>query len=138
MKRKIGALALCALLFALSLSAQAQQPGKIPRIGFISGRGIPTSATPDPNARAFQQGLRDHGYTEGKNIVLELRYAEGKPDRAADREVLNAIRHARIAARLRDALHVHQLGRERQHPRRLALTRPGARRECAETRARAE
>ncbi len=83
MKRKIGALALCALLFALSLSAQAQQPGKIPRIGFISGRGIPTSATPDPNARAFQQGLRDLGYTEGKNIVLELRYAEGKPDRAA-------------------------------------------------------
>ena len=83
MKRKIGALALCALLFALSLSAQAQQPGKIPRIGFISGRGIPTSATPDPNARAFQQGLRDLGYTERKNIVLELRYAEGKPDRAA-------------------------------------------------------
>src|SRR5207244_13290517 len=83
MKRKIGALALCALLFALSLSAQAQQPGKIPRIGFISGRGIPTSATPDPTARAFQHALRDLGYTEGKTIVLELRYAEGKPDRAA-------------------------------------------------------
>ncbi len=83
MSRKIFWFTLGALLFAPSFSVQAQPTGKIPRIGFISGRRIPTSATPDPNARAFRQGLRDLGYTEGKNILLELRYAEGKPDRAS-------------------------------------------------------
>ena len=83
MSRKIFWFAVGVLLLALCFSAEAQQPGKIPRIGFISGRGFPTSATPDPNARAFQQGLRDLGYTEGKNIMLELRYAEGKQDRAS-------------------------------------------------------
>src|SRR5437870_3827831 len=76
--------AVCCLLFALSVSAEAQQPAKIPRIGFLSGRATPTSATPDPNAEAFRQGLRELGYVEGKNILLELRYAEGKQELAVN------------------------------------------------------
>jgi putative ABC transport system substrate-binding protein len=71
-------LALTALLLAPDSPAQAQEPKKIPRIGFLSGRRNPTPAMPDPNASAFRQGLRELGYTEGKNIVIEYRYAGGK------------------------------------------------------------
>ena len=67
-------------LFLLTVSfADAQQPKKVPRIGYLSGRGDPS--TPDPLVEAFRQGLRDLGYIEGKNILVEYRYAEGKVDR---------------------------------------------------------
>jgi putative ABC transport system substrate-binding protein len=58
--------------------AQAQQPTKVPRIGFFS-----SSSPSDISARveAFRQGLRELGYVEGKNILIEYRYAEGKLDR---------------------------------------------------------
>ena len=58
--------------------AEAQQRAKIPRVGvlFIGGRD-------QPHLEAFKQGLRERGYTEGKNIVLDYRYAEGKVDRLA-------------------------------------------------------
>jgi len=69
-------LALVVLLLALSLPAEAQQPAKVPRIGYLSGSG---SAPSD----AFAQGLRDLGYTEGKNITFEFQTAEGKIDRLA-------------------------------------------------------
>jgi putative ABC transport system substrate-binding protein len=52
--------------------AQAQQTGKIPRIGFVSGQGDPK--TPGPLVEGFRQGLRDLGYIEGKNILVEYRY----------------------------------------------------------------
>jgi len=58
--------------------AQAQQPKKVPRIGYVSASGGP--GTPDPRFEAFRQGLRDLGYIEGKNILVEYRYAEGKQD----------------------------------------------------------
>jgi putative ABC transport system substrate-binding protein len=61
--------------------AQAQQPTKIPRIGFLSARSTPTPTAPDPSADAFRQGLRELGYIEGKNILVEYRYAEGSEDR---------------------------------------------------------
>jgi putative ABC transport system substrate-binding protein len=61
--------------------ATAQQPTKIPRIGYLTGSSPPTNTTPDLNADAFQQGLRDLGYVEGRNIVVEYRYLEGKDDR---------------------------------------------------------
>jgi putative ABC transport system substrate-binding protein len=65
---------LAALLFALSSSAQAQS--RIPHIGilFMGGRD-------QPHLGDFKQGLRELGYSEGKNIVLEYRYAEGKYER---------------------------------------------------------
>ena len=79
MKRKVSRLALCALLFALCSSAEAQQIGKIPRIGYVRVVGVPS--IPGPNVEAFRQGLKDLGYVEGKNILIEFRYAEGKRDR---------------------------------------------------------
>jgi putative ABC transport system substrate-binding protein len=57
---------------------QAQQPKKIPRIGYVSS-GDPST---EPRLAAFRRGLRDLGYIEGKNIQIEYRYVEGKPDQA--------------------------------------------------------
>ena len=79
---KIICIALSAVLFALSFPAEAQQPAKIPRIGFLSNRVSPTPVTPDLIADAFRQGLRNLGYIEGKNILVEYRYAEGKEEYA--------------------------------------------------------
>jgi putative tryptophan/tyrosine transport system substrate-binding protein len=67
-----------ALLFALCFSVEAQQPTKIPRIGFLSGASPSTNV---PRHEVFRQGLRELGYVEGKNIVIEYRYADGKLDR---------------------------------------------------------
>src|SRR5215468_3190962 len=79
MKRKIIALTLCALLFALSFPAEAQQASKkIPGIGFLSAN---SPAAISARIEALRQGLRELGYVEGKNIVIEWRSAEGKPDR---------------------------------------------------------
>jgi putative tryptophan/tyrosine transport system substrate-binding protein len=71
-------LTLCALFFALCFSAEAQQRTKVPRIGYLSGSTLAAQAV---RTEAFRQGLRELGYVEGKNIVIEWRYAEGKPDR---------------------------------------------------------
>jgi len=65
------------LLLTVSLIG-AQQPGKVHRIGYLSTR---SSSPATPAQEAFRQGLRDLGYIEGKNIVLEYRFAEGKRDR---------------------------------------------------------
>ncbi len=70
--------ALCAMLFALCPSAPAQQPKKIPRIGVL---GATSPATIASRLEAFRQGLREVGYVEGKNILIEYRYADGKLDR---------------------------------------------------------
>jgi putative tryptophan/tyrosine transport system substrate-binding protein len=67
------------VLFALGVIAEAQQPAKVPRIGYVTVTDDLSS--PSPNLDAFRQGLRDLGYVEGKNIVIEFRSAEGKPDR---------------------------------------------------------
>jgi putative tryptophan/tyrosine transport system substrate-binding protein len=80
MKRKITAVALSVMLLALSYSASAQQSTKIPRIGFVSNTSPSAVA---PRLDAFRQGLRELGYLEGKNIVIEYRHSEGKSDRLA-------------------------------------------------------
>ena len=67
-----------ALEFAAGVNAQAQQATKIPRIGFLS---TTSPAVVSARVEAFQQGLRNLGYVEGKNIVVEWRSAEGKADR---------------------------------------------------------
>jgi putative ABC transport system substrate-binding protein len=69
------------LVLVFGVAADAQQPGKIPRIGYIARRSAPTATAPDSGADAFRQGLRDLGYIEGKNIVIEYRYADEKLDR---------------------------------------------------------
>jgi putative ABC transport system substrate-binding protein len=66
------------MLFALCLPAEAQQTAKIPLIGFL----VTSSRSAIPaRIEAFRQGLRELGYVEGKNIVIEWRDAEGKADR---------------------------------------------------------
>jgi putative tryptophan/tyrosine transport system substrate-binding protein len=76
---KIFCRAICALLLALSFPAEAQQPTKIPRIGYLSGSSPSTS--PNSRRKAFQQGLRELHYVEGKNIVIDWRSADGKIER---------------------------------------------------------
>ena len=78
MRKKVIRLTLCAMLFALSYSASAQQATKIPRIGYLIAASRSASLA---RTEAFQQGLRDLGYVEGKNIVIEWRSADGKLDR---------------------------------------------------------
>jgi len=79
--KKVFCIALAALLTALSFPAEAQQPSKVPRIGFLQRRAAPTPANPDPLWDAFLKGLRELGYVDGKNIKIEHRYAEGRSDR---------------------------------------------------------
>jgi putative tryptophan/tyrosine transport system substrate-binding protein len=81
MRRNVYGLTLCAILFALCSSATAQQPTKIPRIGFVSNTSPSAVA---PRLDAFRQGLRELGYVEGKNIVIEYRHSEGKTDRLSE------------------------------------------------------
>jgi len=70
--------ALCAMLFALCVPAQAQQATKIPRIGFLS---TSSSREPSLGMRSVRRELLALGYAEGKNIAYEYRYAEDKPER---------------------------------------------------------
>jgi putative ABC transport system substrate-binding protein len=78
MRKEFICLALSAMLLALGLPVQAQQPKKIAKIGYL----VPSNAAAHaPNLEAFRQGLRDLGYVEGKTFVLERRYAEGRFER---------------------------------------------------------
>ena len=77
MSKKIAVTFLAIIVLGFLQLAQAQQPGKVPRIGYLAsgtGRGSPT-------AEALRQGLRDWGYVEGQNIAIEYRPAEGNLDR---------------------------------------------------------
>lgn len=61
--------------------AQAQQPTKIPRIGYLNAATFTTSQSRNSRIEAFRQGLRELGYVEGKNIIIEYRSAEGNSER---------------------------------------------------------
>jgi len=76
-KRKLGSFALCVVLFAICASAQAQQPVKVYRIGFLSG------AFPGPThwTARLRAELQKLGYVEGKNIVIDARFTENKFER---------------------------------------------------------
>jgi putative ABC transport system substrate-binding protein len=65
------------MIFAAAFTAVAQQPKKVSRIGFLA---TVSPATISDRVDAFRQGLRELGYVEGKNIMIEWRYAEGKAD----------------------------------------------------------
>jgi putative ABC transport system substrate-binding protein len=81
MTKQILGFVLSSMLFAIGGSAEAQQPARIHRIGIL----IPTSASfLSARVEALRQGLRALGYVEGKNILIEDRYAEGKGERLPD------------------------------------------------------
>jgi len=79
-KRLLVSLVVTLILTAVH-TAEAQQPKKVPRIGFLGGASASFYAA---RTNAFRQGLNELGYTEGKNIDIEYRYAEGKFDRLPD------------------------------------------------------
>jgi putative ABC transport system substrate-binding protein len=70
------------VLFAVSITAEAQQPKKIHRIGYLSSE---TAAGESTRSEAIRLALREIGYIEGQNIAVEFRYGEGKLDRAPER-----------------------------------------------------
>ena len=83
-KPMIRRIVVCLLITALLptvLPAHGQQPAKVPRIGFLSSL---SAAAVSDRVDAFRQGLRELGYVEGKNIVIEYRWAEGKTERLPD------------------------------------------------------
>src|SRR5215813_8986979 len=83
MNRNIFSVVLCVLPLMRSFQAEAQQPKSIPRIGYLSRDLHPAdSRAPAPrNLEAFRQGLQELGYIEGKNIIIEYRYSDGRNER---------------------------------------------------------
>jgi len=80
-KKRTIALNVCATLFVLCVSVEAQQPKKVTRIGWLSEAYVRSQASPRNDA--FLQGLQDLGYQEGKNMLIEHRSAGGKDERLA-------------------------------------------------------
>src|SRR5262245_52179630 len=78
MSKRNFVFALSAIFLTLSFPSEAQQPKKVPRIGYLSNTD---AATDSARAEAFRGGLRELGYVGGKNIVIEYRSSEGKTDR---------------------------------------------------------
>ena len=79
--KKITVLTLCTVLYALCGSVEAQQPKKVYRIGYLSGTD---RVTDDPRAEGTRRALKELGYIEGQNIIIEYRHAEGKAGRNAE------------------------------------------------------
>src|SRR4030095_1913251 len=81
--KKAGAVSILfvVVLLAVGVIANAQQTKKVPRIGYLSARSSSSEST---QAEAFRQGLRELGYVEGKKIIIDYRYAEGKFERLPD------------------------------------------------------
>ena len=77
MKQLFSILLIVAVVVVTAM-AEAQQPTKIPRIGFL-GTSSPSAIS--VRVEGFRQGLRENGYVEGQNIAIEYRWAEGKLDR---------------------------------------------------------
>jgi putative tryptophan/tyrosine transport system substrate-binding protein len=78
-KAAVPSILVVVVLLAVAVIAEAQQQTKVPRIGFLAAIGSTTE-----RKDAFRQGLRELGYAEGKNIVIEWRFAEGKRERLAE------------------------------------------------------
>jgi ABC-type uncharacterized transport system substrate-binding protein len=78
MRKKSSFFIVIAAVLALCLPAEAQQPGKIPRIGYLTAASPITASS---QSEAFREALRKLGYVDGKNIVIEWRYADGRSER---------------------------------------------------------
>src|SRR5262249_1008602 len=76
--RRIGLAVVLAISLLAPLALEAQQAGKVYRIGFL---GLSSAEDYAPNIQAFRQGLRDLGYEEGKTISIEYRWAQGREER---------------------------------------------------------
>src|SRR5881296_3893131 len=74
----VPSILIAVVLLAVEVIAEAQQPKKVPRIGYLSS-GNPASES--ARAEGVRLALRERGHIEGQNITTEYRYAEGKPDR---------------------------------------------------------
>ena len=85
--------ALVSGLFLVPLTSDAQQPAKIPRVGFLATGPVPTPAAPYPLLQLFLEGLAGLGHVEGRDFIIEARFAEGRierlPELAADLVRLN-------------------------------------------------
>jgi len=80
MKRRAFLSALSGGLLAAPLAGEGQQAASLPRIGFLAPASLSDPRVP-PYIRAFQEGLRELGYVEGRNIAIEFRWAEGQYER---------------------------------------------------------
>jgi putative tryptophan/tyrosine transport system substrate-binding protein len=78
MNKKTFSVVMCVVLLLLAWHAEAQQSGKIPRIGYLS-----LAAKPSPRDEAFAQGLRELGWVDGQSITIEYRWAANKPENLA-------------------------------------------------------
>ena len=80
-RRQFSTLGVAGTAFLALSSSHAQQPPKLPRIGWLwQGR----SAGPPDEAAGFRQGLKEFGYIDGQNVIVDYRFAEGQSDRIAD------------------------------------------------------
>ena len=77
-KAAVPSILVAVVLLAVGVIAEAQQPKKVPRIGYLSSLDPATEST---RSEAIRLALRELGYIEGQNIAIEYRYAEGKRDR---------------------------------------------------------
>ena len=80
LRKALLSITLALVFFVAPLIADAQQSGKIPRIGYLS-QNVAPAGSPYRLLEAFLDGLRELGYVEGKNIVIERRYTEGNNER---------------------------------------------------------
>jgi putative ABC transport system substrate-binding protein len=81
MNTKIAVLVFAFLFFLTAQVADAQQPGKVPRIGYLSESSLGSAGPQSPQLTGFLLGMRELGYVDGKNIAIEYRFTEGKRDR---------------------------------------------------------
>ena len=79
-RRRTLLIALAASALPVPFKTFAQQPGKIWRVGFLGHRSRPDSLDSDIYG-AFPRGMRELGYLEGKDLEIQWRYSEGKPER---------------------------------------------------------
>jgi ABC-type uncharacterized transport system substrate-binding protein len=77
-KAAVPSILVVVVLLAVAVIAEAQQPKKVPRIGFLA---LTPPAALSTRVEAFRKGLRELGYSEGKNISIDYRFAEGEADR---------------------------------------------------------
>ena len=80
-KAAVPSILVVVVLVAVGVTAEAQQPKKVPRIGYLSSYD---PARESARVEAIRLALRERGYIEGQNIAIEYRYTEGKPDRVPE------------------------------------------------------